>query len=245
MVRAAASLVFGLWLAAACGQLQAAAAAEQDLVFRVMLDDREIGYHRFRVSAQDGSEVVEIDAAFKVTFLAIPVYRYEHHNREIWRRGCLESIVSATDDDGDEFRVEGRRTEQAFEVSTLDGKRSIESACVMSFAYWNPDFLQQDRLLNSQNGEYLAIDVEPGGPGELKLQDGPVAASSYRLRNTDKEIDITVWYARDNDRWLSLESRVEGGRVIRYLPADPDEIDTLRDATGSGKAAGGQGQTRK
>ena len=219
--------------------------AEQDLLFRVMLDDRDIGYHRFRVSPEDEGEVVEIDAMFKVTFFAIPVYRYQHHNREIWRRGCLESIVSATDDDGDEFEVEASRTEQGFEVSTLDGERSIESACVMSFAYWNQDFLQQDRLLNSQNGEYLSIDIESGGTGKLELPGGPVTASSYRLRNADKEIDITVWYARDSGRWLSLESRVEGGRVVRYLPAEPEEIAALRAETGSGEGAGDPVNTRK
>jgi len=217
-----------LWLAVVVGQLQAAGGSGQDYVFRVMLDDSEIGYHRFRVSVQGDREVIEIDARFKVTFLGIPVYRYEHHNREIWGQGCLESIASATSDGGDKFKVEGRRTERGFEVTTLDGKREIESDCVMTFAYWNRDFLKQEKLLNAQNGDYLPIDIETVAPGELKLPERSVAASIYRLRNADEQIDITLWYARDDGRWLSLESRVEGGRVIRYLPAAAAEIKGLR-----------------
>jgi hypothetical protein len=234
VAKSIASLVCGLSLALVCNFSAADTGSGQDLLFRVMLDDREIGYHRFRVSQQDGSEVVEIDAEFLVTFLAIPVYRYDHRNREVWRRGCLQSIVSATDDDGDEFEVEGKRKQNGFEVATLEGEQRIESDCVMSFAYWNRDFLQQDRLLNAQNGEYLAIDVEPRDREILELPDRDVAANAHRLRNSEKEIDITVWHARDSGRWLSLESRVEGGRVIRYLPADPREIDTLREKFGSG-----------
>jgi hypothetical protein len=224
---------------------RAANPTDQDLLFRVMLDDREIGYHRFRVAQRDGREVIEIDAEFKVTFFAIPVYRYDHRNREIWRQGCLESIVSVTDDDGDEFEVEGRRSERGFEISTLDGEQRIESACIMSFAYWNQDFLQQERLLNAQNGEYLAIDIESGDAEILKLPRREVAASSYRLRNADKDIDITVWYERESGRWLSLESRVEGGRVVRYLPADPEEIDALRDKAASGEEAVAKSETRR
>lgn len=235
MVKSAASLVCGLCMALAWMPPAAAARDEQDLLFRVMLDDRAIGYHRFRVSQQDGSEIVEIDAEFKVTFLAIPVYRYDHRNREVWRQGCLESIVSATDDDGDRFEVEGRRREDGFEIVTLDDERRVEAHCVMSFAYWNPEFLQQDRLLNSQNGEYLEIAVEPGGRETLNVFGGDVAANKHRLRNAEKEIDITVWHAQDSGRWLSLESRVEGGRVIRYLPVDAQEIESLREKFASGE----------
>ena len=245
MVKKLANLVCGLCLAAAWFSPAAANGPEQDLLFRVMLDDREVGYHRFRVFQQDGREIVEIDAEFKVTFLAIPVYRYDHRNREVWRDGCLESMVSATDDDGDKFEVEGRQQENGFAIETLEGEQRIEADCVMSFAYWNPEFLRQDMLLNAQNGEYLAMTVEAGGGETLKLPGREVATDRYRLGNAAEEIDITVWYARDSGRWLSLESRVEGGRVIRYLPAEPREFDALRKAFGARDRAAGKSATRK
>jgi len=234
-------LLAGLWLAAACCGAQAAAVPEQRLLFRVLLDDSEIGYHRFHISGQGQQQLIEIDAEFKVKFLGITVYRYEHRNREAWRQGCLDSIASSTVDGGDEFRVEGRRRDDRFPLSTQDGEREIEAGCVMTFAYWDRDFLQQDRLLNAQNGEYLAMEVSDEGVEDMQLNGQPVAASRHRLVNAEKEIDITVWHRQDDGRWLSLESRVDG-RIIRYLPADREQIEALAlpgtAAVESGPAAG-------
>lgn len=227
MRRRIAGLLACLSLAASAGWLEAAAETEQDLVFRVLLDDSEIGYHRFHVMQQDQQQVIDIEARFKVTFLGIPVYRYDHLNRETWQQGCLDSIVSSTNDGGDDFRVEGRDTGDGFELSTQDGEVEIDAGCVMSFAYWDRDFLQQSRLLNAQNGEYLPIEVAAEGVEELQVKGRQVNASRHRLVNSEQDIDITVWHAVDSGRWLSLESRVDG-RVIRYLLADPEQIKALR-----------------
>lgn len=232
-------LLTALLLAGAGFGSHAASPPEQQLLFRVLLDDSEIGYHAFRITRQGQQQVIEIDAEFKVKFLGITVYRYEHRNREGWRQGCLESIASTTVDGGDDFRVEGRRVDGQFLVSTQDGERGIEAGCMMTFAYWDRDFLQQASLLNSQNGEYLAVKVEDEGVETLQLNGRKVAASRHRLSNAEREIDITVWHREDDGHWLSLESRVEGGRVIRYLPATRDEIDSWR-PPGSGAADDGE-----
>ena len=86
----------------------------------------------------------------------------------------------------------------------------------MTFAYWNRDFLDQAKLLNSQTGEYLPVEIEPPVK-RITLGTEEVAAERYNLRNGDQEIDISIWYHAISGRWLSLESRVDG-RVIRYLP---------------------------
>ena len=227
MKRRIASVVAGLSLVVASGWLQAAPRADQELVFRVLLDDSEIGYHRFHVMQREQQQVIDIDARFKVTFLGIPVYRYDHRNRETWRQGCLESIVSTTEDGGDDFRVDGRDTGAQFEVSTLDGAAELDAGCVMSFAYWDRDFLRQNRLLNAQNGEYLAVEITAEGVEELQVNDRTVSASRHRLVNSEQEIDITVWHALEDGRWLSLESRVDG-RVISYRLANREQVEALR-----------------
>lgn len=231
MKRRIAAVLAGLPLAIAYGGLQASQSPEQDLVFRVLLDDSEIGYHRFRVLQRERQQVVDIEAKFKVTFLGIPVYRYDHRNRETWQQGCLDSIDSTTDDGGDDFRVEGRATGERFELSTQDGEVEIDAGCVMTFAYWDPKFLRQSRLLNAQNGEYLAIDVATEGVEELQVKGRAVSARRHRLVNDEREIDITVWHAVDDGRWLSLESRVDG-RVISYRLTDREQIETLQTAAG-------------
>jgi len=217
-----------LWLSSAGGWLQAAPVPEQDLVFRVLLDGDPIGYHRFHVKHIDERQTIDIDAKLKVTFLGIPVYRYQHRNRETWQQGCLASIVSSTVDGGDDFYIEGRDIGRQFELSTQDGDAEIDAGCVMSFAYWDREFLQQSKLLNAQNGEYLPVEISAQGVDELQVNGSTVSASRHRLLNTDRGIDISVWHAVDDGRWLSLESRVDGGRVIRYLLADSEQIEALR-----------------
>lgn len=226
-LHSAAVAVIGLGLLLAAADTQ----ARQDYSFRVLLDDREIGFHRFQVTQSDGRETVDIEANFKVTFFAIPFYRYDHSNQEIWRDGCLESIRSQTDDNGDNFRVEGQRDTRGFDVLTQTEPYSLERSCVMTFAYWNMDMLEQRELLNAQTGEYLPIEVDYVGDETLELNGGPVRASRYELSNSEQQIDITVWYETESGRWLSLESRVDG-RVIRYLPRSTETVAALAADTG-------------
>ncbi len=214
-------LIRAILLAAAVALPGAVVATTQDpdeLLFRVMLDDKDIGVHRFAVTRQSDRELVHIVADFDVTFFAIPVYSYDHSNREVWRDGCLERIESKTDDNGDEFRVEGEDLGDRFVVATKNDRVELGVDCVMSFAYWNPDFLAQSRLLNAQTGDYLPVTIEALGTESLRLGEASVTARRYRLLNRDEEIDISVWYDAESGRWLSLESQVGGERVLRYLP---------------------------
>ena len=219
--------------------------AASELLFRVMLDDKDIGVHRFSVARQDDRELVEIEADFRVTFLAIPVYSYDHRNREVWRDGCLVRIESKTDDNGDEFRVEGEDRGDRFVVATQDGTIELDADCVMSFAYWNREFLTQGRLLNAQTGEYLPVSVEELGIETLRLGDAPVEARRYRLSNRDEDIDISVWYATDSGRWLSLESRVGGKRVLRYLPIADADAEAARERLAARAAPASAEQERR
>ena len=84
----------------------------------------------------------------------------------------------------------------------------------MTFAYWNPRFLEQSRLLDPQTGEYLPVDVQPLGREQLTVRGEAVMASAYQVKA--RNLDITVFYS-ENDEWLGLESVAKGGRIIRYV----------------------------
>jgi hypothetical protein len=83
----------------------------------------------------------------------------------------------------------------------------------MSFAYWNPGFLEQSRLLNPQTGEYVDVSVEQLEQEVLDVRGELIPALKYRL--TAYEVDLTLWYSEE-DQWLALESIAKGGHVIRY-----------------------------
>ena len=83
----------------------------------------------------------------------------------------------------------------------------------MSFAYWNPAFLDQGQLLNTQNGEFLDVEISQPVAEPLTVRGEPQAAYRYRLEAGELQLDL--WYSA-NRKWLALESEVRGGRKLRY-----------------------------
>lgn len=193
-----------------------AGATEGHWVFRVYLDQREIGYHEFKVAGPEESRQVQIDARFDVKFLFINAYSYSHQNRETWHDGCLASIDAVTDDNGDEFLVSGSRLDTGFKLKTAEGADRLETDCLRSFAYWDPMILQSRRLLNSQTGQVVDVAIQSRGLQALQVGDSSFEAEKYEISMEDGT--ISVWYGASDGRWLALEAPAKGGRTIRYEP---------------------------
>ncbi|MDX1508452.1 MAG: DUF6134 family protein [Woeseiaceae bacterium] len=180
--------------------------------FSVFLDDKRIGEHRFEVR-RDG-EVAEVrsEADFDVKFLFVNVYSYEHSNSERWKDGCLQELEASTNTNGKQLQVRGEKTENGFVVKDGESAASLPE-CVMTFAYWNPDFLEQQKLLNPQTGEYVDVRIEKLDAEPVIVGDREVMAQPYRI--DAGKVQVTVYYSMD-DQWLALESPAKGGRLLRY-----------------------------
>jgi len=144
------------------GNAREAAADSERYDFTVYLNDKKVGKHSFEVYDDGDVTRVMSEAKFKYTIMLIPAYRYEHINAERWNDNCLMGFEAQTNANGDRIEVSGQRSGSAFLVDNGDDKVELPD-CVMSFAYWNPDFLQQARLLNPQTGEYVNVSVEQVG----------------------------------------------------------------------------------
>ncbi len=203
--------LLGAWSTAASTGLESGT-TDQEWRFRVLLDEREIGYHSFRLSSDAGQQVIDSEARFRVSFFFIPAYRYDHVNRERWGDDCLLDINARTEINGDSLSVSGGRSDDGFVLRSEEGEKRLES-CVMSFAYWNPAFLEQSRLLNSQTGDYLDVDIRPVGEEILVIRGQETPATRYSLQSPKLSMDL--WYSNDS-RWLGLESETKGGRKLRY-----------------------------
>ena len=155
---------------------------------------------------------VRSEAKFDVKFLFVTAFSYRHTAEENWTGGCLDELEARTDSNGKELSVVGERTNNAFVIETGDSEAELPE-CVMSFAYWNPGFLDQSRLLNPQTGEYLEVEVEELGADVVRLDGRDIPARSVRI--TARQMDITLWYS-ENSEWLALESVAKGGRILRY-----------------------------
>ena len=181
-------------------------------LFKVFLDDKEIGYHNFYVAEHKGMKQLKSVANFEYKLLFVRLFHYEHENSEIWTGDCLQSIKSRTDVNGEPFQVDGRREAGQFRVDSNGGEASLPE-CVMSFAYWNPKFLEQSSLLNTQDGEFLEVDISTPVFEELEVLGE--SRPSYRYRLAAGALNLDLWYSTNNE-WLALESEVQGGRILRY-----------------------------
>lgn len=165
--------------------------------FRVLLDEREIGTHRFTLTERGTEHELVSEAAFRVTFLGFNAYRYRHNATERWREGCLQSLVSRTDDNGETHAVDW----------------SAPGGCVMSFAYWNPVILGARHLLNGQTGELEPVKVTPLGKDRIDVGGSPVPAQRYRI--SGRKLVIDLWYSEGRE-WIALETTAGGKRRLRY-----------------------------
>lgn len=182
------------------------------LEFKVYLNDKEVGKHLYTISEADGVRRVQSEANFTYKIMFIPAYRYEHSNSEQWLDDCLLDFDARTNANGKDIQTSGELGDNGFTVRNANGHIDLPE-CVMSFAYWNPDFLEQPRLLNPQTGEYVEVSVEQLEREILDVRGESIPAFKYRL--TAYEVDLTLWYSEE-DQWLALESIAKGGHVIRY-----------------------------
>jgi hypothetical protein len=184
----------------------------RDWNFRVLLDGREIGTHRFTLTAEGNQrEVITSRAQFKVRVLFFDAYSYRHEAREVWEDGCLRSLDAATVTNGRPENVKAEAREGSM-VVVREHASEEHPGCVMSFAYWNPAILATRRLLNSQTGELLPVSVLSRGAESVRVRGRNVLADRYRIDGPELHIDL--WYAGQD--WVALEAPAEGGRQLRY-----------------------------
>lgn len=193
---------------------------QQSWNFKVLLNDKPIGYHQVRIDRDANRKAVHTKAEFDVRFMFIPVYSYVHDTRETWENGCLVNITSTTDDNGDDFFINSKPLNQRLELETQDGISTFDG-CVRTFAYWDIEMLQSTHLLNTQTGEYQAVTITDMGSDTVNLEDGEVEARRFKLICEDMNIDL--WYTNDM-HWLALESTTASGAVLRYVPQSPFNV---------------------
>jgi len=188
------------------------AAAEQTYRFKVLLDGKEIGAQTFVVSSDKERTRIEINASFDVKVLFFTAYSYRHINREVWQGECLREISATTNDNGDSLFVRGAYSGSRLELRTHVGEQSVEG-CVRTFAYWNRDWLQSPRLLNSQTGEVQDVRVWKVAEETVSVRGVPTETEHIRI--VSKAFTIDLWYDK-NRQWVGLQSTTKNGGTLHY-----------------------------
>lgn len=212
-VRVAATAALVALCVAALPALANSTEGNKSWDFRVFLDDKEIGAHRFDLVEQGGKRQLTSQARMAVKILLVTAYTYDHHDVEHWDGDCLDKLTSKTDNDGKKHHVDVERRDGKTIVRT---EREIKSlrACALTFAYWNPVMLQQTQLLNSQDGEYVDVKITEAGADSILVRGVTTPARRFELRS--KKLSIDLWYSPQGE-WLSLASQTERGQKLIYM----------------------------
>ena len=185
----------------------------QEWAFDVYLDKSKIGKHTFTYD----NNLLTSRAKFNVKVLFINAYKYDHTSKERWQDDCLEGIEVNTTEDKLTTKVNGKKTSVGFEVS--DGKSNQTlPACTMTFAYWNPKILSQNKLLNPQNADYLDTHFEKQANESIMVKGKPTDTTHYKLTgslNGKNKLNIELWYNQKNE-WVALKSITPEGYNIIY-----------------------------
>ena len=186
----------------------------KEWAFDVYLDKNKIGLHTFTLN--DSKELIST-AKFNVKVLFINAYQYDHKAIEQWQGDCLSSLESHTLENKVETNIKAKLSGQEFTVEDGKVKQKLP-ACTMTFAYWNPKILQQSKLLNPQNGEWLDTKFTNLGTETIDVKNKKVEASHYKLDgslNGKNKLKIELWYSENNE-WLALKSITPEGYTINY-----------------------------
>lgn len=189
------------------------ASEERSWNFKVYLDKKEIGYQNFKLTPNPNGSNVSIEAKFDVEYLFINFYSYRHNNSEAWKDGCLQSIESKTEDNGEKFFVLGSVQNEVFTIKSQMGEQRLKG-CIKTFSYWDANFLNSTQLLNSQTGEFSPVEIRKLGNTKINVSGLLIPAVRYHISTRDFKIEL--WYSPDHSEWLALQSTTVDGKVLRY-----------------------------
>jgi hypothetical protein len=122
-------------------------------------------------------------------------------------------VEASTQDGGDQYRVLGKSETDIFKL-VEPSKEAFCADCPMTFSYWNPSMLKQNKLLNVQTGEYMEVQIKSLGKKIIKVKNENIEADLYQL--TAPKINIQLWY-KDNKEWVKLESITPDNHHIVYI----------------------------
>ena len=185
--------------------------SSKEILFDVFLGKKRIGEHSFLFAPSSVGMKVQSRASFDYRLLNISLYHYEHFSEEYYdSENCLVKINSSTLTETKvrgsvKQKIAGERKDNGFLIKGSN-EEQLDKNCVMSFAYWNPEILEQTSLLNAQTGKEINIAVR-----EL-----PAIESGAKYSLEGENLNIEVQYSEEGS-WISLKSKIGKGRNLMYV----------------------------
>ena len=190
-----------------------------EIGFEVLREGSPMGRHSIAFEERGEDLHVKIAIDLEVGLAFVTLFRYEHRNHEVWRDGRLISIETATDNDGDRFWVKGEATAEGFAVASTSGSYTAP-ADVIPTSYWNPRFVEQSQVLNTQDGRLIEVETRPVAEEQVEVVVGSVLATRY---STTGELALETWYT-ESGAWVKTAFEAKGSEVEYVLESPLDEV---------------------
>jgi hypothetical protein len=200
-----AKLLTGILLSLFVQHSGAVESIDKYLDFKVFLNDREVGRHSFILQQQGENLLVSSTMSLDFTVLMVKKIKYRHQANEVWQGGCLVSLKSQTEKQGKNYTVAAITNGSGLVVESRGGSKTIQG-CARGFAYWNPLLLDGDYLLNAESGQYLPVEIT----SIVSVQD-----EITHMLIAGSKVDVRLQYDAAGN-WLSLESKLQIGGLLRY-----------------------------
>ena len=173
--------------------------------FDVFLGSKKVGFHTFNFEKVGKELHVKSEANMSFRVFLFKNIKYLHEANEVWQDNCLLKFSSKTIKGDSELSVEGKNFGDKFIVSNLSGENQF-SGCVRSFAYWAPELLEAEELLNVENGALVPVKVD-------KQPNHNESGYSATINLPKSKIDLKY---QDDDNWIELETNLKLLGKLRY-----------------------------
>ena len=189
-----------------------------DSRFQLLWDGDRVGFHdvSIRPGATPGSAVIRTKVRLQMDMALITAYRLAHDSEEIWEDGRIARLESRSDDDGDVFKVVGRRTEQGFEITGPKGTTLAAPELPTSNAMWSQEMLSWPEVIDCQRGGVMGVDTRELGAAAVTVQGATRSARGYEFATPFARGD--VWYD-GNGRWVKMRLAIAGETIHYHLAA--------------------------
>ena len=200
------------------GLTMPAAARDLDAKFLIERKGEVIGYHAVDVTPTDAGARVDTLIEMKVGIGPITLFKYEHDATEIWNGEQLVSLVSKTNNNGENEFVDAKRYGKQL-VIDASGYQGPAPAGAMPSSYWDKDLVSANAMINTQTGEIMEVTTSRVGE-TLAPHDRP--AEQFQLIGT---VALNLWY--DGERWVGSNFTIDGEELTYVLVDEPQEIALL------------------
>jgi hypothetical protein len=181
--------------------------------YTVLRKGKPFGSHVLTFKKQsDDAFTVTSDVDLDVKLGPISLFKYRLDATETWNNGKLVGLSGKTNNDGDKARVSASADGDMLNVDGTKFEGALPTSIIPS-SHWNIRQVYSNRMLSTESGEVLDIEIVKVGTENIKVGSGSVDATHYRLMS---DINVDLWYDNQS-RWVKLKFEVDGQNIEYVL----------------------------